>query len=119
MPPARKPERKCRREQQSVHPSSPHRLLDPDNNVYNECMIRKWDTDDKELGQKCINEVIARIQDIDDPNAAGVIAAQEIIDIILENLAPEIYNKAVTESTKLMQEKLDELQYDLEDLKQM
>jgi uncharacterized protein (DUF2164 family) len=81
-------------------------------------MIRKWDTKNKALNQKCIDEVIARVQDIDDPGAVGVIAAQEIIDIVLENLAPEIYTMAIAESAKLVQEKLDELEYSLEDLKQ-
>ena len=82
-------------------------------------MIFKWNTEDKIKSQRCVDEVIARIQDIDDPDAVGVIAAQEIIDLVLENLAPVIYNKAISESAKLLKEKLDELEYSLEELKQV
>lgn len=93
-------------------------LSDEYSRCYSESMIRKWDATDKELNQKCIDEVIARIQDIQDTDAVGIIAAQELIDIVLENLAPEIYNKAIAESGKLFHEKLDELEYGLEELKQ-
>jgi uncharacterized protein (DUF2164 family) len=73
--------------------------------------------DNKQLNQKCINEVISRIQDIDDPSAIGVVAAQEIIDITIENLGAEIYNKAIADANKLLQNKLADLDYEIEDLK--
>lgn len=79
-------------------------------------MKRKWDTDDDALQRKCIDEVIARVDEIDLP--AGVIAAQEIIDIVTENLGPEIYNKGVRDAKKLLQEKLDDLEIDLDSLEQ-
>jgi uncharacterized protein (DUF2164 family) len=81
-------------------------------------MDRKLSIDNKEVKQKCLNEVISRIQDIDDPASVGVIAAQDIIDIVMDNLGPEIYNKAIVDTNKLFQSKLDDLKYEIEELKQ-
>lgn len=81
-------------------------------------MIRKWDIDNKEINQKCIDQVITRIQYIDDPNRVGVITAQEIIDIVAENLGPEIYNKALNDVIKQINEKLQDIEYSIEELKQ-
>lgn len=81
-------------------------------------MIRKWDTDNKALNQKCVDEVITRIQEIEDPEQVGIIAAQDIIDIVLENMGPEIYNKAINDATKLLRDKFQEIEYSAEDLKQ-
>lgn len=81
-------------------------------------MDRKLSTNNKETQQKCLNEVISRIQDIDDSSMVGVIAAQEVIDIVIENLGPEIYNKAIIDTDKLFQDKLEDLRYEIEELKQ-
>jgi uncharacterized protein (DUF2164 family) len=80
-------------------------------------MIRKWDTDDKELQQKCIDEVITRIEEIDD-GQVGVIAAQDIIDIVTENLGPEIYNKGLADAKKAVTERLHDIETDIELLQQ-
>lgn len=81
-------------------------------------MLRKWDINNKDLTQKNIDQVIARISDINDPQSVGIIAAQEITDIILENMGPEIYNKAVDDILKLLKDKTQEIEYNIEDLKQ-
>ena len=81
-------------------------------------MIRKWNIDNKALNQKCIDEVVARVQEIDNPETVGVIAAQDIIDIVLENMGPEIYDKAINDATKLIRDKIQEIEYSTEDLKQ-
>jgi len=81
-------------------------------------MDRKLGVDDKEANQKCLNEVISRIQDIDDTSRVGIIAAQDLVDIVIENLGPEIYNKAIIDADKLFQIKLDDLKYEIEELKQ-
>lgn len=79
-------------------------------------MKRKWQTDNDQLNQKCIDEVITRIDEIED--SVGVIAAQEIIDIVLENLAPEIYNKGVADAKKAIDTKVEDLNFELDSLKQ-
>jgi len=82
-------------------------------------MIRKWDIKDKALNRKVIDEVITRIQDIEDPETAGEIVAQDLIDIVLENVGPEIHNSAVDEVTKLLREKLEDMEYATEELRQV
>ena len=71
----------------------------------------------KEASDKCVAEIISRIQDIDDTSAVGVIAAQDIIDIVIDNLGPEIYNKAIYDTNKLYETKLEDLKYEIEELK--
>ncbi len=76
-------------------------------------MKRKWDISDEATIKKCLDEVIARVEEIDS-DKVGVIAAQEIIDIVTENFGPEIYNKGVRDSKKLVQEKFHDLEVDLD-----
>jgi uncharacterized protein (DUF2164 family) len=80
-------------------------------------MKRKWDLASKELQQKCIDEVITRIDEIGD-SSAGIIAAQDIIDIVTENLAPDIYNLGVKDAKKSLQEGFSKLELDLDLLEQ-
>lgn len=79
-------------------------------------MIRKWDSEDEEKQRKCVNEVIARIEEID--GSVGTIAAQDIIDIVTENLAPEIYNRGVKDAKKLLATKFFDIESELDMLEQ-
>ena len=81
-------------------------------------MIRKWDIDNTQLKTKCLNGVISRVQEIDDPSEVGIIAAQDIVDIVLENMGPEIYNKALADATKIFDEKIQDIDYSIGELKQ-
>jgi uncharacterized protein (DUF2164 family) len=81
-------------------------------------MIRKWDTKNEQLNAKCLNEVIARVQEIDDPSGVGIIAAQDIVDIVLENMGPEIYNKALSDAAKIVDDKVQDIEYSIDELKQ-
>lgn len=81
-------------------------------------MKRKWDIEDDALQRRCIEEVITRIDEIGD-SPAGIIAAQDIIDIVTENLAPEIYNKGIRDAKKLLLEKVDDIALDLDALEQV
>jgi len=78
-------------------------------------MKNKWDSDDDALQRKCLDEVIARVDEIGD-SPAGIIAAQDIVDIVTEHLAPEIYNRGVRDARKVLQDKLGDLEYDLDSL---
>ena len=80
-------------------------------------MRRKWDTDNEALQRKCIEEIITRIEELDG-DAPGVVAAQDIIDIVTENLAPGIYNMAIADAKKMVSEKLSDLDIDLISLEQ-
>lgn len=76
-------------------------------------MNRKWDIEDAELNKKCIEEIIARIHEADSPDEIGMIAAQEILDSVKENLAPIFYNKGVDDARKVIQNKLEDTDIDL------
>ena len=77
----------------------------------------KLKIDNKEANDKCIAEIITRVQDIDDPETVGEIAAQDLIDIVIENLGSEIYNKAIADACKLIDAKSADLTYELDELK--
>jgi len=81
-------------------------------------MLRKWDTENEELQRKLLNEIIARVQEIDDTSAVGVIAAQEIVDIVTENIGPEIYNKGIADAKKMIVNKLADIEIDISTLEQ-
>lgn len=80
-------------------------------------MLKKFDTIPRELNKKCIDEVITRIEEIESERV-GEIAAQDIIDIVIENLGPEIYNTALRDAKKLVQDRLADLDYEIDGLEQ-
>jgi len=80
-------------------------------------MDKKLIIDNKEANQKCIAEIITRIQEIDDTEGVGAIASQDIIDIVIENLGPEIYNKAISDASKVLEANSADLSYQLYELK--
>lgn len=81
-------------------------------------MQKKFDDMPEELKKKCISEVIARVEEIDG-SEVGVIAAQDIIDIVTQNLGPEIYNKGLRDAKKLMQEKVSDLEFEIDQMEQL
>ncbi len=80
-------------------------------------MKRKWDVSSEELRKKCVIEVITRVEEQTD-DRFGVIAADEIIDIVLQNLGPDIYNSALEDVNKLIKKKLEDLEVELDLLEQ-
>lgn len=80
-------------------------------------MKRKWDSENDSIQRKCIDEIITRVDEATDASI-GVIAAQDIIDIVTEHLAPEIYNKGIADAKKLIREKLTDIEVDLDSLEQ-
>ena len=80
---------------------------------YTEAMLRKWDTENKELERALLDELITRLQEIDDTSTVGVIAAQDIVDIVTAKLGPEIYNRGIADAKKLITEKLADIDIDL------
>jgi uncharacterized protein (DUF2164 family) len=75
--------------------------------------IRKWDLANKETRDKCISEVITRIEEIGD-DKIGLIAAQDIIDIVSENFGPEIYNKAILDAKKLLEDRMNDVETEID-----
>jgi len=79
-------------------------------------MIRKWDIVSEEQKKQCIDELLTRI-DEQDGAEFGVIAAQEIIDIVATYLGPSTYNLAIEDARKTIQNKLADIDIDLDTLK--
>jgi len=79
-------------------------------------MIRKWDIVSEEQKKQCIEELLTRI-DEQDGAEFGVIAAQEIIDIVATYLGPSTYNLAIEDARKTIQNKLADIDIDLDTLK--
>jgi uncharacterized protein (DUF2164 family) len=80
-------------------------------------MIKKFDTLSKDSEKQLIEVVITRIEEIGD-SAVGYIAAQDIIDSVVQVYGPEIYNMGIRDSKKLLQEKFTDIETELDILKQ-
>lgn len=80
-------------------------------------MLNKFSDMPKELNDKCIDEVIARVEEIDS-ESVGIIAAQDIIDIVAQNIGPEIYNSAVRDVKKLLTDKMTDFEFEIDQLQQ-
>jgi uncharacterized protein (DUF2164 family) len=76
-------------------------------------MKRKWDVSSKEVRKKCIDEIIARIDEQQGLDF-GVLAAEEIMSIVEQNIGPDIYNLAVKDATKLLQDRISDIETELD-----
>jgi uncharacterized protein (DUF2164 family) len=79
-------------------------------------MLRKWNIKDEQSQKKCVEEILARIDEQAD-SPFGVIAAEEIIDIVSDYIGPTAYNTAIDDAKKSLQTKLADLEVDLDVLK--
>lgn len=79
-------------------------------------MMRKWDISDEKAKKQCVDELLTRIDEQADAEF-GVIAAEEIIDIVAQHLGPEIHNRALEDAKKAIQSKLADLEVDLDVLR--
>jgi uncharacterized protein (DUF2164 family) len=79
-------------------------------------MIQKWDIKDVRARKRCIDELLTRI-DEQDGSEFGMIAAQDIIDIVADYVGPIAYNLGVEEAKKSIQSKVADLEIELDILK--
>ena len=79
-------------------------------------MYRKWDISNADAKKRCIDEILARIDEQAD-SAFGNLAAQDIIDIVAAYLGPQAYNTAIDDAKKTIQAKLADLDIDLDVLR--
>ena len=80
-------------------------------------MKRKWDSSNDTRQRACVDEIITKVDEITD-SSIGVIAAQELIDIVTEHFAPEIYDRGVEDAKKALSAKITDIEIELEALKQ-
>lgn len=83
---------------------------------YYELMIRKWDITDQQAKKKCIDEIITRIEE-QDGEAFGMLAAQDIIDIVAAHLGPSVHKTAIEDVQKMLRAKAADIEIDLDILK--
>ena len=76
-------------------------------------MTTKFGTLSKEAQKKAIEEVITRVEDIEVAEV-GIIAAQDIIDIVIENFGPEIYNLGLRDAKKVLSERISDIETDID-----
>lgn len=71
--------------------------------------------DFKRKKQECIKELIDYFENERDEEI-GMIAAENILDQVLQNVAVHLYNKGVNDSISLLNGQLENLQFDMESL---
>ena len=76
-------------------------------------MEKKWEIKDEAVKKRCFDELITRIEEVDD-GMVGFIAAQDIADIVTEYVGPIIYNAGVQDTRKLLLERLADLEIDID-----
>ncbi len=74
---------------------------------------RKWDLLPKAKRKSLIEETITFFNQERDEKI-GIIAAEEILDFFLQNIAEDIYNKRVEDSKELLKKRFEDLDVDLD-----
>lgn len=74
---------------------------------------RKSDPLSKEKRKSSIEEIITFFHQTRNEEI-GVIAAEDILDFFLQNIGPDIYNKGVEDSKKLLKTQFENLEVDLD-----
>jgi len=82
-------------------------------------MTRKplWDILSDKEKQDCLERIIAHFQD-ERGERIGVIAAEQVLDVILEPIVKSAYNKGLSAAKELLQDKFADINLDLDLLQQ-
>jgi uncharacterized protein (DUF2164 family) len=75
-----------------------------------------WDVLSIETKKKCLDSIISYFLDERDEKI-GLIAAEQVLDTIIEPIFSEVYNKGVTDAQSATKDKLADLDIDLDLLK--
>ena len=78
-------------------------------------MRRKGDHLNDEQRNKFIRELIHFFEK-EREEEIGVIAAQQLLNFFLENVGPELYNKGVFDAKKTLKSRMEDIDYDLDEL---
>jgi uncharacterized protein (DUF2164 family) len=79
-------------------------------------MKSKWDIANEQFKKQCIDEVLARIDEQGVDNF-GLIAAQDIIDIVAQFLGPQAYGMGIEDAKNAIRTKIADLETDLDVLR--
>ena len=73
---------------------------------------KPWDFLPEEQRNKYVNEIISYFE-VERNEKIGVIAAEEILDFMLETIGPRIYNKAIDDTKTVLKQKFEDINVDL------
>jgi uncharacterized protein (DUF2164 family) len=73
----------------------------------------KWDLLSEERKRECINKIISFFENQRN-ETIGVVAAQEVLDFFIEAIAEDVYNKAIDDAKKLVTERFENIEVDLD-----
>ena len=78
-------------------------------------MKRKWDrlTDEE---RESVKQDLILFFERERDEQIGVIAAEEILNFFLQSVGSKLYNRGVADAHKVVEHRLDELKYELDDL---
>lgn len=79
--------------------------------------IRKWDIQNPETKKKCIDQIMQLIDELEG-RPAGVIASEELMNAISSTIGPDMYNMALIDVKKVISEKMQDLDVDIDLLTQ-
>lgn len=74
---------------------------------------RKWDLLNKDERKNMIEEIIRFFQEERDEEI-GILAAEEVLDFMLEKMALPLYSKGVEDSKKMLQKRFEDFSIDLD-----
>lgn len=76
---------------------------------------RKGDKITDERRRELIQEIVSFFNNERDEKI-GVLAAEQVLNFFLEKAGPDLYNKGISDAKLAMDQRFDELRYDLDDL---
>lgn len=79
---------------------------------------RKWDRLSEEERATAKQELIDFFA-VERDQKIGLVAAEEILNFFLQTVGPVLYNKGVTDAKKLLTDRTEDLQYELDALLDM
>jgi len=74
---------------------------------------RKFDLITDERRQKIVKDITAYFKDERNEDI-GIVAAENIFDFFLQTVGEDIYNMAIADSKKLLKQKFEDLEVDLD-----
>ena len=76
---------------------------------------RKWDRLSDEKRQQAIEDLIYYFES-ERNEKIGVIAAEQLLDFFLENVGPDVYNRGLSDAKTAIAKRMEDLQFDMDDL---
>lgn len=73
----------------------------------------KWDIEDEEKRQFCLDAIIDITEDLQG-REPGVIFANDVLARVLEIAGPDIYKKAINDAKKIVEAKMQDIDIDLD-----